>query len=145
MASSLTRIVRGLTYCVNRSIYRLSSTSSIEGRRQTEESPVDASVDELNTTANFATEPETQDGELMNARSVPRDWTSQKRLLQLESTRQPARPKQLVAAMLGAPNSGKSTLANTLVGRKVCRCEVLVNGMIGQGHDDDNLHRVEGA
>jgi len=57
---------------------------------------------------------------VMNARSVPRDWTTQRRLLELEATRQPERPKQLVAAMLGAPNSGKSTLANSLVGRKIC-------------------------
>ena len=130
MASSLTRIVRGLTYCVNCSMYRLSSTSTIESRRPIVESTDDSSTDEHNQTTNSATETETHDGELMNARSVPRDWTSQRRLLQLESTRQPARPKQLVAAMLGAPNSGKSTLANSLVGRKVCRCEDLIRSHV---------------
>jgi ribosome biogenesis GTPase A len=62
-------------------------------------------------------------GHQMNATkssAIPRDWSAQKRLLGLQPLSQPENPKQLVAAFLGAPNSGKSTLANSLVGRKVC-------------------------
>ena len=133
MTSSMTRIVRVLTFCVNRYNYRASTISSSFIRRslitaahngEFPEHSVAEDIDGERTT--FASDldsytTELPEGELLNARSVPLDWTTQKRLLQLQSTRQPARPKQLVAAMLGAPNSGKSTLANCLVGRKICR------------------------
>ena len=138
---TLTRIVRGVSFCVNRSIHhRVSSSAArhvgggepaLVGTESRDDADVDsfssADVEEVESqlqtppSDDEQTDPWQTDGELMNARSVPRDWTSRKRLLQLHATRQPERPKQLVAAMLGAPNSGKSTLANCLIGRKICR------------------------
>ena len=140
--TTLTRIVRGLSFCVNRSIrhHRVSSSAArhvgggesalaeTESRGDADvESYSSADVEEVDSRVQTLlsndepTDPWPTDGQLLNARSVPRDWTSRKLLLDLHATRQPERPKQLVAAMLGAPNSGKSTLANCLVGRKICR------------------------
>ena len=136
MSLSLTRLVRGVSYCVNQyrfcssvpklSIDRSHGDADVIGEKMDFVSPLEPKtvVSTHDASADRILE-EPQEGEVMNARSVPRDWTTQRRLLQLEATRQPERPRQLVAAMLGAPNSGKSTLANCLVGRKICRYWVI--------------------
>ena len=130
MALSVTRLVRGLTYCINRYRFSSSTASKFSFDRSRDDSAVwDEKFGEVSTeypleneaSGEMNPEDQMQEGAVMNARSVPRDWTSQRRLLQLQATRQPERPKQVVAAMLGAPNSGKSTLANALIGRKICR------------------------
>jgi len=130
------RMIRGLSYSVNR-LLRLSSTQAKIGLNIDDDIPKpdasnenDETVSEnlfyLDTSPSAlpAVSPDIGDadkGTIFNAtRFVPQDWDSRPRMKHLMSSQQPERPKQMVAALLGAPNSGKSTLANALVGRKVC-------------------------
>ncbi|XP_042339323.1 GTPase Era, mitochondrial-like, partial [Plectropomus leopardus] len=62
--------------------------------------------------------------------SVPTDSGGQMSLL-LRDPDQPKNPKLLKVAIIGAPNAGKSTLTNQLLGRKVVKCPPYQQGSHG--------------